>query len=107
VYLSLRTSREFQQVFRHGSRRRSGGILVVHAPGQPGPPRVGFVVGRKVGGAVQRNRARRRLREAVRKVPLQNGTDYVVVASPAVIDTPFDRLIRWLSEAIPNEEKDA
>ena len=81
--------------------------MVVQAPGPAGPPRVGFVVGRKVGGAVQRNRAKRRLREAVRKVPLEQGTDYVIVASAAVVHTPFDRLIRWLSEAITTEETEA
>jgi len=107
VYLSLRTSSQFQDVFRLGSRRRSGGILVVQAPGPGGPPRVGFVVGRKIGGAVQRNRAKRRLRAAVRKVSLEDGTDYVIVASEAVVHTPFDRLIRWLSEAIIKEETEA
>ncbi len=65
------------------------------------------MVGRKVGGAVQRNRAKRRLREAVRRVPLQQGTDYVIVASAAVVDTPFDRLVRWLKTAIANEESEA
>ena len=107
VYLSLRTSSQFQQVFRHGSHRRSGGLVVVQAPGPVGPPRVGFVVGRKVGGAVQRNRAKRRLREAARKAPLQQGTDYVIVASAAVVDTPFDRLLRWLNTAIVIEETQA
>jgi len=107
VYLSLRTSTQFQEVFRLGSRHRRGGLLVVQAPGPAGPPRVGFVVGRKVGGAVQRNRAKRRLREAVRKVPLEQGTDYVIVASAAVVHTPFDRLIGWLSEAITTEETEA
>lgn len=81
--------------------------MIVQAPGPAGPPRVGFVVGRKVGGAVQRNRAKRRLREAVRKVPLKDGTDYVVVASEAVVHTPFDRLIWWLSDAIIEEETEA
>ena len=56
---------------------------------------------------MQRNRAKRRLREAVRKVPLEQGTDYVIVASAAVVHTPFDRLIRWLSEAITTEETEA
>ena len=107
MYLSLRTATEFQNVFRLGTRRRRGGVLVVQAPGPSGPPRVGFVVGRKVGGAVQRNRAKRRLREAVRNVPLEQGTDYVIVASEAVVHTPFDRLTRWLTEAIASEETEA
>ena len=56
---------------------------------------------------MQRNRAKRRLREAVRRVPLQQGTDYVIVASAAVVDTPFDRLVRWLKTAIAIEESEA
>lgn len=46
-------------------------------------PRIGFTASRKVGGAVQRNRARRRLREAVRAVlaaHAKHGLDYVVIA---------------------------
>jgi hypothetical protein len=43
----------------------------------------------------------------VREVPLEDGTDYVIVASEAVVQTPFDRLIRWLSEAIIKEETEA
>lgn len=56
---------------------------------------------------MQRNRVKRRLRQAVREVPLEDGTDYVIVASEAVVHTPFDRLIRWLSEAIIKEETEA
>lgn len=56
---------------------------------------------------MQRNRAKRRLREAVQKVPLKQGTDYVIVASAAVVHTPFDRLTRWLIEAIASEETEA
>ncbi|NNC39146.1 MAG: hypothetical protein HKN95_00515 [Acidimicrobiia bacterium] len=56
---------------------------------------------------MQRNRAKRRLRQAVREVPLEDGTDYVIVASEAVVHTPFDRLTRWLSEAIIKEETEA
>jgi len=107
VYLSLRNASEFQEVFRLGIRCRRGGILVLRAPGPAGPPRVGFVVGRKVGGAVQRNRAKRRLRQAARVAPLQDATDYVIVASAAVVGVPFDRLIRWLVEAIASEETEA
>ena len=107
VYRSLRTAKQFETVFRLGSRRRIGGVLVVQTPGPDGPPRVGFVVGRKVGGAVERNRAKRRLREAVKLVPLIDGTDYVVVASAAVVDAPFERLQKWLLEAISSKEEEA
>lgn len=63
----LRSSSEFATVIRTG-RRAGSRTVVVHAltPAEGvagGSPRVGFVVGRAVGGAVVRNRTRRRLRQ--------------------------------------------
>jgi ribonuclease P protein component len=48
--------------------------------------RVGFVTGRGVGGAVRRNRARRRLKEALRALSsrMKGGFDIVVAARPGV-----------------------
>ena len=75
-------------------------MLVLQDAGHPGMPQVGFVAGRKVGNAVQRNRAKRRMREAVRSIPLARDTAYVVIASHDVLDTEFTTLLSWLSEAI-------
>jgi ribonuclease P protein component len=61
---------------------------------------VGFVAGRKVGNAVERNRAKRRVREAMRRAHLQDDTAYIVVASPDVLDAEFTTLAAWLDEAI-------
>ncbi len=60
---------------------------------------VGFVAGRKVGNAVARNRAKRRLREAVRRVHLKPGTTYVIVADRQVVDAPFASIVSWLEAA--------
>jgi ribonuclease P protein component len=60
-----------------------------------GPTRVGFTVSRKVGGAVERNRVRRQLREVVRlsaATSLNPGSDYVVVGRRAALDIPFVKL---------------
>lgn len=89
---------------RKGIRRRAGGITVFAAPGEPDGSRVAFVAGRGVGSAVLRNRAKRRLREACALVPLRAGRDYVVIASSAVAEAPFEDLVAWLARAVTEEE---
>lgn len=89
---------------RRGIRRREGGITVVAAPGDADVPRVAFVASRALGPAVRRNRAKRRLREATARVPLQAGRDYVVIASGAVIEAPFVDLVAWLARAVTEED---
>jgi ribonuclease P protein component len=61
---------------------------------------VGFVAGKKVGNAVARNRAKRRLREATQRVSLASGTTYVVIADRSVVDAPFSSIVAWLEYAV-------
>jgi ribonuclease P protein component len=67
-----RTSRllkhaDFDRVYREGRRHFARHMTVFSLPRNSGHgPRVGFTVGRALGGSVERNRIRRRLREAVR-----------------------------------------
>jgi len=75
------------------------------------PPRIGYTVSRKNGNAVQRNRIRRRLREAVRlgvQDCLVPGYDYVIVARPSILTLPFATLIvemRQRIEQLPKSVK--
>jgi ribonuclease P protein component len=57
-------------------------VLQARERDDTGPARVGFTVSRKVGGAVERNRVRRRLRDIVRRASadeLRSGRDYVLI----------------------------
>jgi ribonuclease P protein component len=58
---------------------------------QNGDPwsRYAFSVSKRVGNAVTRNRLRRRLREALRSLPLREGYDIVVVARPAAAEKDY------------------
>ena len=83
----LSRSAEFERVYRQG-RSKGNRFLVLYAfPREDAAdegPRLGLSVGRRVGGAVDRTRVKRVLREAfweeARRLPA--GSDYVVVARP-------------------------
>ncbi len=66
-------------------------------------PRFGFTVTKKIGGAVERNRIRRRLREAIRVAPdlaALPGYDYVLVARREALAAPFSSLMHDLDRAL-------
>jgi len=87
----LSRSAEFERVYRQG-RSKGNRFLVLYAfPREDGDdtgPRLGLSVGRRVGGAVDRTRVKRVLREAfwAEAERLPPGADYVVVARPDARD---------------------
>ena len=68
-----------------------------------GSVRVGYTASRRIGNAVARNRAKRRLRATVAHVMPASahcGCDYVVIARAATLTRPFDALIVDLTAAL-------
>jgi len=91
------------------------GLILQAAPRpQPGaaaaPLGVGFTASRKVGNAVRRNRAKRRLRAAAAAmIPAHGrpGTDYVLIARAGTADRPYGALLADLAAALRRVERAA
>jgi ribonuclease P protein component len=83
----LSRSGEFDRVYREGRSHASRHLVVYAFPRSDGEedPRLGISVGRKLGGAVERNRIKRLLRDAfwAGAGDLTPGHDFVIVARPA------------------------
>jgi ribonuclease P protein component len=91
----LRRPDQFQRVRREGRNWSSPLLTLNVAASRRRVTRCGFVVGKRVGKAVERNRARRRVREAVRLVydTIVHGRDLVfVLRSPDLATIEFARL---------------
>lgn len=71
-------------------------------------PRFGFTVTKKIGGAVVRNRIRRRLKAALRSLPVESalpGLDYVLIARTAAASCAFNELTSELTSALSRVHK--
>lgn len=113
----LRTRPEFLLVAGKGRKWTTPGLILqarrreesAAEPGAvPAAIRIGFTVSRKVGGAVERNRAKRRLRALASERLAQGGrtgTDYVLIGRQATIRRPFDLLRQDLDEALKGVER--
>jgi ribonuclease P protein component len=101
----LRRRKEFSAAVRSG-RRAGRGAIVVHLQPPDAPAtdlaRAGFIVPRGVGGAVVRNRVRRRLRHLTRDRldTLPGGATLVVRACPGAADRAYQELAADLDAAL-------
>jgi ribonuclease P protein component len=104
MQLRLKKRRDFLAAAMGKRATRRAFVLQARERGDGGPPRFGFTVSRRTAKtAVERNRIRRRLAEAVRLVAegrARAGCDYVLVGRRAALTEPFADLKSGLAEAI-------
>ena len=100
----LKRRPEFLAVAGSGLKAAAPGLVLQARPRDQGrDSRVGFTASRRVGGAVQRNRAKRRLRAAAAAVlpgTAAPGCDYVLIARRATLDRPYAALVQDLTGAL-------
>ena len=99
----LSRSRDFDAVYRHGRSVSSRFLVLYWFPQEEAAaPRFGFSVPRSVGGAVERNKIKRQLREVWRarldRVPA--GHDYVLIVRPGLPDAVAAKGFDWLGESV-------
>lgn len=105
--VTLKTRADFLRVAAGQRRAVAAGLVLQAAPRPQGgcgsPVRLGFTASRKVGNAVVRNRAKRRLRAVAASVlprEGESGTDYVLIARASTVDRPFADLVADLERAV-------
>jgi ribonuclease P protein component len=91
-----------------GVRRVEGAITLETCPSSEPGTRIGFTASKKIGNAVARNRAKRRLRAAASQLlPLlgRAGHDYVLVARGTCVARPFPALLNDITLALNSAHK--
>lgn len=91
---SLKRNKEFRRVYRIGKSAGSRTLVLIYAPGRQPDKKIGFAVGRKIGGAVVRNRVKRRLREAVTPLlpEIAPGCRLIFIARSPILDADFGEI---------------
>ena len=93
--VSLKQNHEFRRMYAKGRSAVTPFLVVYCRPNRLGHNRLGVTVSTKLGGAVVRNRARRRLREVYRlsQPGMKQGYDIVIVARSRALKAPFPAMM--------------
>jgi ribonuclease P protein component len=88
----IRRRADFQRIYEQGTRSHGRFSTVFFLSNSLGIARLGIAATRKLGGAVQRNRAKRLIRELFRHNPVAPGIDIVVIPKPELLKASFASL---------------
>ena len=88
----LRRRAEFQKVYERGFRVRARYSTIFLLPNNQPAARLGIAATKKLGGAVQRNRAKRLIREVFRRNKVAAGLDVVVVPRRELLEASLTAL---------------
>ena len=100
--VTLKENYEFRRLYQKGASAVGGGMVLYCRKNRLGHNRLGVTVSVKLGHAVVRNRARRRLREAFRLAQprMRQGYDVILVARSRSVDGSYRKLTEALDRAL-------
>jgi ribonuclease P protein component len=88
----IRRRAEFERIYSQGFRKHGRYMTVFLLSNETGRSRVGIAATRKIGSAVERNRAKRLAREVFRRHKPAGGHDIVIVPRREMLNAPFSHL---------------
>ncbi|PJF31390.1 MAG: ribonuclease P protein component [Candidatus Thermofonsia Clade 1 bacterium] len=94
----LRGRSNFERLKAHGKQWRSPLLTLSALPNGLPHNRYAFIISKRLGKAVARNRMRRRLREAVRRMALKQGYDIVLIGRANFAQHPYNMIVETLEE---------
>jgi len=102
----LRGSTVFKRVRQQGTAAAHPLFVLIHFPNPSGVVRVGVAAGRSIGNAVQRNRAKRRLRACIQPFleQIRAGTDLVILARKPVLQAHFSQITRAMARILEDQQ---
>jgi ribonuclease P protein component len=90
----VRKRADFELIYKMGFKRSGRLMTMFTRERETGPARLGIAATRKMGAAVERNRAKRLVRELFRRHKPVAPVDVVVVPRREILDAPYDRIER-------------
>lgn len=103
----LHSNRSFDVIYKRGKSVAGEGMVVLYLASKLDTPKVGFVVSKKVGKAVVRNKVKRRLREAFYSMmpEVAHHYSYIVLARTGAVEKTYGQLREELASLLSKADK--